>query len=89
MPRDILHLKIPAFAVAVARVADPALRGRPVAVAPGHSERALLQCVSAEAAAEGVFAGMPLFRARRLCPALILLSPDPELLAAPAVPCSR
>ncbi len=80
MPRDILHLQIPAFAVAVARVADPALRGRPVAVAPGHSERALLQCVSAEAAADGVFAGMPLFRARRLCPALQLLPPDPELL---------
>ena len=80
MSRDILHLHIPAFAVAVARVADPTLRGRPVAVAPGHSERALLQCVSTEAAADGVFAGMPLFRARRLCPALQLLPPDPELL---------
>ena len=80
MPRDILHLQIPAFAVAVARVADPALCGRPVAVVPGHSERALLQCVSAEAAADGVFAGMPLFRARRLCPALLFLPPDPQLL---------
>ncbi|AMV73684.1 DNA polymerase IV [Desulfuromonas carbonis] len=80
MPRDILHLQIPAFAVAVARVVDSSLRGRPVAVAPGHSERALLQCVSAEAAADGVFAGMPLFQARRRCPALLLLPPDPELL---------
>ncbi len=80
MPRDILHLHIPAFAVAVARVADPALCGRPVAVVPGPSERALLQCVSAEAAADGVHAGMPLFRARRLCPALQLLPPDPQLL---------
>lgn len=80
MPRDILHLQIPAFAVAVARVADPTLRGRPLAVVPGHSERALVQCVSAEAAADGVHAGMPLFRARRFCPALQFLPPDPQLL---------
>lgn len=81
MERDVLHLQIPAFPIALARVKDASLRGWPAAVAPGHSDRALLQCVSKEAAAEGVCEGMPVYRARRLCPALTLLSPDPELLA--------
>jgi DNA polymerase-4 len=77
--RDILHLSIPAFPIAVARVADAALRGRPVAVAPLNSERALLHCVSAEARAEGVHEGMAIYRARRLCPALSVIPPDPRL----------
>ncbi|WP_429886447.1 DNA polymerase Y family protein [Geoalkalibacter halelectricus] len=81
MERDILHLAVPAFAVSLARVADASLRERPVAVAAGHSERALLQCVSHEATAEGLHEGMPVHRAKRLCPALHLLLPDPRLLA--------
>jgi len=78
MERDILHLAIPAFPIELARVGDASLRQRPVAVVPGNSERALLTCVSAEARAEGVHEGMPLFRARRLCPPLLLLPPDPQ-----------
>ena len=57
------------------------LRGRPVAVAPLNSERALLQCISAEAAAEGVHAGTSIYHARRSCPALIVIAPDPHLMA--------
>jgi DNA polymerase IV len=78
--RDILHLHIPHFPIAVARVADTALRERPVAVVPGHSERALLQAVSAEARADGVREGMPVYQARRFCPALVLIPPDPPLM---------
>jgi len=81
MDREILHLAIPAYAVAVARVVDAALREQPVAIAPGASERALLQCVSREAADEGVLPGMNVRQARRYCPALIVLPPDPRLLA--------
>lgn len=81
MERDILHLAIPAFPVALARVVDPSLRGRPVAVVPGHSDRALVQSVSPEARSEGVAEGMPVYRARRFCPALTFLPPDPELVA--------
>jgi DNA polymerase-4 len=81
MIREILHLTIPAYAVAVARVVDAALRERPVAIALGDSERALLQCVSREATREGVMAGMSVRQARRYCPALVVLSPDPRLLS--------
>lgn len=81
MAREILHIVIPSFPIALTRVTDAHLRGRPVAVAPQNSDRALLQCVSAEALAEGIDPGMPIFRARRLCPSLIIIPPDPQLLA--------
>jgi len=79
--REILHITVPAFPIALARVIHSHLRGRPVAVAPLNSERALLQCISAEAAAEGVHAGTSIYHARRSCPALIVIAPDPHLMA--------
>ena len=54
MDRHIIHLHIPSFPIAVARVKHPELRNRPVAVAPPHSERALILSVSAEARQEGM-----------------------------------
>lgn len=81
MDREILHITVPAFPIALARTVDAQLRGRPVAVAPLNSERALLQCVSAEAQAEGVLAGTPIFLARKCCPALVVIAPDPHLMA--------
>jgi len=77
--RHIIHLHIPAFPIAVERVRRPELRDRPVAVAPPHSERALILSVSAEARREGVFKGMPLGRAMKFCPALRVLPPNPAL----------
>ncbi|MBN2428215.1 MAG: DNA polymerase IV [Deltaproteobacteria bacterium] len=78
MERDILHLAIPAFPIALARIDDPALRERPVAVAAGASERAVIQSASAEARAEGVCEGLSVRHARGLCPALTLLPPQPH-----------
>ena len=80
MDREILHITVPAFPIALARVIHSYLRGRPVAVAPLNSERALLQCVSAEAASEGVYAGTPIYHALKSCPSLIVIAPDPHLM---------
>jgi DNA polymerase-4 len=60
----------------VARVSRPALKDRPVAVAPLHSERALILSVSGEARREGIFKGMPLGKAVKFCPDLAVLPPD-------------
>jgi DNA polymerase IV len=77
--RRVAHLKVPCFAVAVERVRDPSLRDRPVAVAAGRSSRAVVVEASPEARAEGVRTGMPLAEARSFCPALTVISPDPDL----------
>ena len=79
MDRHIIHLHIPAFSIAVARVCQPRLRDRPVAVAPPHSERSLILSASPEARREGVFKGMPLGKAVRLCPGLAVLPSNPAL----------
>jgi len=81
LDRNIIHVHIPAFPIAVARVIRPELRDRPVAVAPPHSERALLLSVSAEARQQGIFKGMPLGKAMKFCPGLIVLPPDHDLTA--------
>jgi DNA polymerase-4 len=78
MTRDILHVAVPDFDVALARAVDPTLKNRPLAVAAGVSDRALLHCVSAEARGDGVQPGMSVHVARRCCPALHLLPPQPE-----------
>jgi DNA polymerase-4 len=77
--RHIIHFHIPAFSIAVERVCHPELRNRPVAVAPLHSERALILSVSSEARKEGIFKGMSLGKAIKFCPALTILPPNPGL----------
>jgi len=79
MYRHIIHIRIPAFPIAVARVSRPELRDRPVAVAPLHSERAPILSVSPEARREGIFKGMPLAKAVKFCPDLAVLPPDRKL----------
>jgi len=76
MYRHIIHLHIPAFPIAVARVSQPELRDRPVAMAPPHSERALILSVSPEARREGIFKGMSLGKAMKFCPDLTVLPPN-------------
>src|SRR5262245_20181538 len=79
MLRSVLCVDVPAFPLAVARVADSALRGRPVLIAPEGSSRALVLAVSDEALREGVWPGMPVPAALRRCPGAILKAPDDDL----------
>lgn len=77
MDRDILHFHVPGFAVAVARSADPSLRGRPVAIAPA-TPRAVVLGLSSEALAAGIRRGISVEQARRRCPGLRVVDPAPE-----------
>jgi DNA polymerase-4 len=77
MDRHIVCFGIPAFEVAVARLRDPRLSTRPVAIAPLNTSRALLREVSTEAEQEGLAVGMSVEQARRACPSLHVLSPNP------------
>ena len=78
MDRQIVCFAIPSFEVAVARLNDSVLRTRPVAIAPLNTPRALLREVSVEAEQEGLYVGMHIDQARRLCPTLHVLSPNPN-----------
>ncbi len=78
MDRQIICFGIPAFEVAVVRLHDPSLSTRPVAIAPLNTSRACLREVSSEAEQAGLAIGMSVEQARRVCPSLHVLSPNPS-----------
>jgi DNA polymerase IV len=79
MNRNIIHIDIIDFHIAVERVLEPRLRQRPVAVAIETASRSLVYAVSGEAQKNGVVRGMPLPQALKYCPDLTVLPPNEEL----------
>ncbi|MBV8117294.1 MAG: DNA polymerase IV [Candidatus Eremiobacteraeota bacterium] len=73
--RFVAHFDVDAFYASVAVRDDPALRGKPVAVA-GSSRRAVVLTASYEARPFGVRSAMPLYKARAACPGLVVVPPD-------------
>ncbi len=70
MDRQIVCLTVPSFELALARLADPHLRHRPVGLAPAARSRTRLHDVSPEAMADGLYPGMTIQQALQRCPAL-------------------
>ena len=71
----IIHFDLDAFYASVAQLDDPSLQGKPLAVS-GKSRRAVVLTASYEARPFGVRSAMPLYRARELCPELVVVSPN-------------
>jgi DNA polymerase-4 len=77
--RSVLFIDPPAFCTTLEELVEPRLRSRPLAVAPPGADRATILALSAEARREGLTRGMPVRHARRICPDLIVLPPNPRL----------
>jgi len=77
--KSVLYVDPPAFCATVERLVAPALRGRPLAVAHPGADRATVLALSPEAQSAGITRGMDVRRARKLCPDLVLIPPNPRL----------
>lgn len=73
LPRKILHLDLDAFFCAVEELRDPSLRGRPFAVGGKPEERGVVSSCSYAARRFGVRSAMPMSRALKACPGLLVI----------------
>src|SRR5687767_3606798 len=65
-----------AFYASVEQRDNPALRGRPVAVGGAPDKRGVVAAASYETRVFGVRSAIPMSRAVRLCPSLVIVHPD-------------
>ena len=79
--RTILFVDPPAFCTTVEQLVAPALRSRPLAVAPLGAERGTILALSPEAESAGIRRGMATRLAKKLCRDLVLVPPNPRLYA--------
>jgi DNA polymerase-4 len=77
MERNIIHLDLDAFFVAVERKNNPRLNGLPLIVG-GSSRRGVVAACSYEARKFGVHSAMPMYLALQLCPDAKVISGDME-----------
>jgi len=74
--RKIIHLDMDAFYASVEQREDPALRGKPVAVGGAPESRGVVAACNYEARKFGVHSAMPMARAVRQCPDLVIVRPN-------------
>ncbi|MEL3972448.1 DNA polymerase IV [Rossellomorea oryzaecorticis] len=75
--RVILHVDMNSFYASVEMAYDPSLKGKPLAIAGNPKERkGIIVTCSYEARSFGVKTTMPLWEARKLCPNLIIKTPN-------------
>lgn len=77
MDRNIIHLDLDAFFVAVECKKNSQLKGKPLIVG-GQNRRGVVAACSYEARAFGVHSAMPMYLAMQLCPEAKVISGDME-----------
>ncbi|TQL50653.1 DNA polymerase IV [Ornithinicoccus hortensis] len=70
----VLHVDMDAFYAAASLIDRPELHGQPVVI--GGGLRSVVLSATYEARAHGIRSGMPMAKARRLCPAVQVVRPD-------------
>ncbi len=77
-PATTILLDINSCFATIEQQANPLLRGRPVVVGAYTTDRGCVLAASREAKIHGVKTGMFVGEAKKLCPKIVVLSPDPD-----------
>lgn len=72
----ILHIDYDSFFASVEQQVNPKLRNRPIAVGGSSLSRGIVCAASREAKKFGIKTGMPLFKAKQICPELVFVKGD-------------
>lgn len=72
MSKIILHIDMNAFYATVEKIIDPSLKDKPIAVG-GSTSRGVISTACYEARKYGVYSAMPTYKAKLLCPNLIIV----------------
>ncbi|RLD86568.1 MAG: DNA polymerase IV [Bacteroidetes bacterium] len=75
MDRSIVHIDLDTFFVSVERLLDARLNNRPVLVG-GTGGRGVVAACSYESRTYGIYSGMPMRMAQRLCPEAVIIRGD-------------
>ncbi|HEX3081515.1 MAG TPA: DNA polymerase IV [Puia sp.] len=76
--KTIVHMDLDCFFVAVSRLMNPSLNGKPVLIG-GSSDRGVVAACSYEARKYGIHSAMPIKLAKRLCPEALIVHGDYEM----------
>lgn len=78
MARIVLHIDMDAFFSSIEQIGDPRLKGKPVIVCGDPHRRSVVATASYEARRYGLRSGMPIGKARKLCPHGIYITGNPK-----------
>jgi len=81
MKKIILHIDMNSYFASVEQQANPFLRGKPIVVSGKEDSRTVIVAASIEAKKFGVKTAMNVFEAKKLCPNLYFVQPDPQKYA--------
>ena len=74
----IFHIDLNAFYASAETSSQPSLKGKPIVICR-ESRRSIITTASYEARKFGIHSAMPLFKAKELCPHLVIVPPHFEL----------
>lgn len=74
----IFHIDLNAFFASAETSSQPSLKGKPIVICR-ESRRSIITTASYEARKYGIHSAMPLFKAKELCPHLVIVPPHFEL----------